>query len=174
MVFCGYMPYGWLGPVVNGLSDLAMVAKDAVELTDSRCCKGVACELGPRGGGGMPGLRSSCDIEFRGNGTFAVLFRVATLRRSTESADFVGVICGRAGSFRSWSCRSLFQPSVVPVGRKPSLTEGMKSSSSWSSAYSSSKTSGLLGGRWGWPSLELRRSIASVVPDQPGRAGSPL
>ena len=47
-VFSGYMPYGWLGPPGNGLSDRASVANDAVELTDARCCNAVfACELAP-------------------------------------------------------------------------------------------------------------------------------
>ena len=43
MVFCGYMPYGWLGPLPSGLSGLVVVAKDAVELTDARCCREDEC-----------------------------------------------------------------------------------------------------------------------------------
>ena len=45
VVFCGYMPYGWLGPAGNGLSDCAIVAKEAVELIEVRCNRDVACEL---------------------------------------------------------------------------------------------------------------------------------
>lgn len=45
VVFCGYMPYGWLGPAGNGLSDRVIVAKDAVELIEVRCNRDVACEL---------------------------------------------------------------------------------------------------------------------------------
>ena len=44
-VFCGYMPYGWLGPAGNGLSDCVIVAKDAVELIEARCNRDATCEL---------------------------------------------------------------------------------------------------------------------------------
>lgn len=40
MVCWGYMPYGWLGPVSKGFSDMLVVAKEAVELTESRWCSG--------------------------------------------------------------------------------------------------------------------------------------
>ena len=72
-VCCGYMPYGWLGPVSNGFSELLVVAKDPVELTESRCARG-DCALGRLLSEGRP----SCVVESR---ALAVLFRVAILRR---------------------------------------------------------------------------------------------
>jgi hypothetical protein len=125
MVSCGYMPYGWLGPVSKGLSPLDVVANDPVELTDARWPRGVG-ELGPRLC--VPGGRPSWAIELR---TFTVLFRVAALRRSCSGAFDVDA-CRWSASFRSWSCRSPFHASLMFAGRKPSETEGIKSSSSGS------------------------------------------
>lgn len=129
MVFCGYMPYGWLGPVPisNGFSPFDVVANDAVELTDVRCDRGEGEGggiLGPRLC--MEGGRPSC-----GGATFAVLFRVATLRRSLLLGFDVDA-CRCIASSRSWSCLSLFNPSLALAGRKPSETDGMKSFSSGS------------------------------------------
>ena len=90
----GYMPYGWLGPVSNGLSPFVVVAKLPVELTDARCANGED-ELVPRlcTANGLV----SCGM---GSWVFAVLFRVAMRRRSV-SGVFEVEVC-RCGA----SCRS--------------------------------------------------------------------
>jgi hypothetical protein len=94
IVCCGYMPYGWLGPVSKGLSPFEVVAKDPVELTDARWASGDG-ELGPRLC--MGGWRPSWAI---GSRTFAVLFRVAVLLRSLCSGFEVDV-CRCIASVRS-------------------------------------------------------------------------
>jgi hypothetical protein len=149
------MPYGWLGPVSKGFSELLVVAKEPVELTESRCARG-EWWLGPLLSGGRP----SCTVV---SCTFAVLFRVAALRKSF-SFDLVVDACRCGVPIRSWSWRSLCHASLAFAGRKPSETEGIKSSSSGSIAKSSSKTSGLLGRRWGSLSSLLRRSMAPKDP----------
>jgi hypothetical protein len=159
MVCCGYMPYGWLGPVSKGLSPFEVVANDPVLLTDMRCAKGDG-ELGPRLC--IACGRLSCAVESR---TFAVLFRVAVLRRSLSGGGFDVDVCRCIVSFASWFGLSPWCPSfaLAFAGRKPSETEGIKSSSSGSISKSSSKTSGLSDcRRWGSLSL-LRRSMTPTL-----------
>lgn len=165
MVCCGYMPYGWLGPDSNGGSELLVVANDPVELTESRCARG-DWALGPLWRGG----RASCGIESR---TLAVLFRVAILRRSL-SIGFVIEVCRCGASFRLWSCRSLCHASFALAGRKPSDTEGIKSSSLGSISWSSSKMLDWLGRREGSLLSLLRRSIAPAGSWAPQRPCSPF
>lgn len=158
-VCCGYMPYGWLGPVSKGFSDMLVVANEAVELTESRCCIG-DCDitgrlLNPRG-------RLSCVIEFR---TFAVLFLVAVRRRSfTGAFDVEYCLCGI--SLRSLSCGWPIRLSSVLacVWRKPRPSETIKSSSSKSISCSSSKTLWTLSRCESVLSWLLRRDIARRGP----------
>jgi hypothetical protein len=158
MVCCGYMPYGWLGPVSKGLSPLDVVAKEPVELTEARWLRGDG-ELGPRlcRAAGRP----SGGIASR---TFAVLLRVAVRRRSRSGGGFDVEVVRWTGSFRSWSWRSLLHAWLALAGRKPSETEGMKSSSSRSTSWSSSKTLAVLGGREGASLSLLRRSMTPKTP----------
>ena len=116
-------------------------------------------------------MRSSRDMDSRAHGTFAVLLRVATLRRSV-SGDLCVVKTGRGALLWSWSCRLPSNSSLPLMGRKPSTTPGINSSS-LSSAYSSSKILGLAGGPS--PLLLLLRSIAFCTSlGGPGGCGSPL
>lgn len=135
MVFWGYMPYGWLGPVSKGLSPLEVVAKEPVELTDARCARGD----GEDGlwwwcvASGRPAL--SCAIESR---VFAVLLRVAILLRLASWGFDMDVwrwgVSSRSWAW-AWACLWWLPSSLVLLaGRKPSDTEGMKSSSSGSTS----------------------------------------
>lgn len=159
IVCCGYMPYGWLGPVSKGFSDMLVVAKEAVELTESRWC----CGDWETGGRLLrPEGRLSCTTEWR---TLAVLFLVAVRRRSFPGA-FDVEYCRCGASLWSLSCGWAFRGSSVLacVWRNPRPSETMKSFSSKSTSYSSSKTSWTLSRRERVLSWLLRRSIARCGP----------
>lgn len=162
MVCCGYMPYGWLGPVSKGFSDMLVVANEAVELTESRCCSGDWVS-----GGRLPTPwgRPSCTKELR---TLAVLFLVTVRRRSFPGATgaFEVEVCRWGVSLRSASCGWPSRDSSVLawVWRKPRPSETMKSPSSKSISYSSSKTLWTLSRRESVLSWLLRRSMARCGP----------
>src|SRR5690242_1042186 len=153
------MPYGWLGPVSKGFSDMLVVAKEAVELTESRWCSG---DWDAGGRLLRPGGRPSCTTELR---TFAVLFLVAVRRRSFPGA-FDVEYCRCGVSLGLLSCGWVFRGSSVLacVWRNPRPSETMKSPSSKSISYSSSKTLWTLSRCERVLSWLLRRSIARYGP----------
>ena len=70
----------------RGLSDCAIVTKEFVELTETRCWRGVVCEPLPRAW--PPAIWPSFEVESLGAGGFAVLFR-EPIHREFDSDPFV-------------------------------------------------------------------------------------